>query len=60
MSEMFDDEEMMGDYLAAQTGDIVTRPCTHCPDGYVWTQDGPTSKTCPVCKGKAYLVENAP
>lgn len=28
-------------------------PCPACPDGYVWTSDGPTGKCCPVCKGYA-------
>lgn len=29
--------------------------CSACPDGYVWTRNGPTGKACPVCKGKAYI-----
>ena len=29
--------------------------CPACPDGYVWTREGPTGKTCPVCKGTAKL-----
>lgn len=28
-------------------------PCPACPDGYVWNSNGPTRKTCPVCKGLA-------
>lgn len=31
------------------------RPCSACPDGYVWTSNGPTSKPCPVCGGTAVL-----
>jgi len=30
-------------------------PCRACPDGYVWTINGPTAKCCPVCKGHAVL-----
>ncbi len=30
-------------------------PCPACPDGYVWTANGPTAKCCPVCKGHAAL-----
>ena len=33
----------------------VYRPCPSCPDGYVWDRNGPTRKTCPVCKGHGYL-----
>ena len=29
-------------------------PCPYCPDGNLWTRDGPTG-TCPVCGGKAFL-----
>lgn len=33
-------------------------PCPQCPDGYVWTSNGPTCKPCPRCKGLAYLGED--
>ena len=31
------------------------KPCPACPDGSVWTVNGPTSKTCPVCNGYAVV-----
>lgn len=31
------------------------QPCPACPDGYVWNNDGPTGKCCPVCGGHACL-----
>ncbi len=31
--------------------------CPNCPDGNVWTREGPTGKACPTCKGKAYLED---
>ena len=31
----------------------LTRPCPACPDGSVWSINGPTGKTCPVCNGHA-------
>jgi hypothetical protein len=31
------------------------RPCPACPDGGVWTSEGPTGKLCPVCKGHAVV-----
>ncbi len=31
------------------------RPCPACPDGSVWTSEGPTSKICPICKGHALV-----
>jgi len=34
------------------------KPCLACPDGYVWNANGPTAKTCPVCKGHAALNLN--
>lgn len=37
---------------------MTARACPSCPDGYVWTQDGPTGKTCPTCLGKAYIGED--
>lgn len=30
-------------------------PCSACPDGYVWTANGPTSAACPICLGWARL-----
>ena len=33
-------------------------PCSACPDGYVWTSNGPTAAACPVCKGYAALKRN--
>lgn len=33
-------------------------PCPACPDGYVWTANGPTAKCCPVCKGHAVVKRN--
>jgi DnaJ-class molecular chaperone len=32
-------------------------PCPACPDGQVWTSDGPTGRLCPVCQGKAFIGE---
>jgi hypothetical protein len=32
--------------------------CPSCPDGYVWTREGPTGKACPTCKGLAYIGED--
>ena len=32
--------------------------CPSCPDGYVWNIQGPTGKTCPVCKGYAMVNRN--
>jgi len=29
--------------------------CPQCPDGYVWTINGPTVKMCPACKGYAVV-----
>ena len=37
------------DYLDDRPGG--DKPCPVCPDGSVWTSNGPTSKTCPVCNG---------
>lgn len=34
---------------------MTRRACPSCPDGYVWTQEGPTGAECPTCKGKAYI-----
>jgi hypothetical protein len=31
------------------------RACPSCPDGYVWTREGPTGAACKTCGGKAYL-----
>jgi len=31
------------------------RSCPDCPDGYVWTERGPTDKECPTCKGYAVV-----
>ena len=33
-------------------------PCPACPDGAVWNSEGPTSATCPVCKGHAVVMLN--
>ena len=30
-------------------------PCPACPDGNEWSTEGPTGRTCPVCKGKSYI-----
>ena len=30
-------------------------PCPECPDGQVWTSEGPTGRTCPRCKGHAII-----
>lgn len=35
--------------------DVAFKPCPACPDGYVWTMEGPTAAMCPVCKGHAML-----
>lgn len=32
--------------------------CPACPDGYVWTREGPTGEACPTCKGLAYIGES--
>jgi len=32
--------------------------CPKCPDGYIWTSDGPTGKCCPVCRGYAVVQLN--
>lgn len=42
----------------APYGESTLRPCTNCPDGFVWTRTGPTGKACPVCKGFAVLHLN--
>ena len=31
-------------------------PCPQCPDGNVWTSNGPTCKVCPRCNGLAYIT----
>ena len=48
---------MGADFMGAlgMTPLTVYRPCPACPDGSVWTRDGPTGKVCPVCKGHAIL-----
>ena len=33
-------------------------PCPSCPDGYVWTSNGPSAKACPTCKGYAVVNRN--
>lgn len=33
--------------------------CPDCPDGYVWTESGPTDKSCPTCGGRAYVEKLA-
>ena len=33
-------------------------PCPRCPDGSVWTAEGPTSQVCPTCGGFAVLNIN--
>ena len=30
-------------------------PCPQCPDGSVWTPNGPTKEICPRCNGAAVL-----
>ena len=35
-----------------------TRPCPSCPDGNVWTAEGPTGKTCPTCNGHGFVYLN--
>jgi len=32
--------------------------CPNCPDGNLWTSEGPTGKACPTCNGKAYIGED--
>jgi hypothetical protein len=32
-----------------------TKACSGCPDGSVWNSNGPTSKTCPICRGQAIV-----
>ena len=32
------------------------KPCPACPDGSVWTAQGPSGATCPVCKGYAVVT----
>lgn len=36
----------------------LTMQCPACPDGYVWTINGPTSATCPTCGGHAALYRD--
>jgi len=33
-----------------------THQCPACPDGYIWTEDGPTPDACPVCGGTARVT----
>ena len=40
------------------TDDIIRRQCPSCPDGNEWGIDGPTGRACPVCGGKAYIVDD--
>jgi hypothetical protein len=37
---------------------VPFKPCPACPDGNVWTANGPTGATCPVCRGYAVLHLN--
>ena len=32
--------------------DGIPMKCPDCPDGYVWTETGPTDKACPTCGGQ--------
>lgn len=34
------------------------KPCPSCPDGYVWSYNGPTGTTCKTCKGYAVVTLN--
>lgn len=31
------------------------KPCPSCPDGYLWTANGPTSAPCKTCGGCALV-----
>ena len=31
------------------------KQCPDCPDGYVWTTNGPIDSACPTCGGTAYI-----
>lgn len=33
----------------------MIRACHACPDGQMWSREGPTGRTCPVCKGRAIM-----
>lgn len=33
--------------------------CPDCPDGYVWTKNGPTDKACQTCGGNSYIEADA-
>lgn len=45
--------------MTAQREDKSRSPCPDCPDGYVWTEKGPTDKACATCGGKSY-IEHVP
>lgn len=32
------------------------KQCPDCPDGYIWTKNGPTDAECTTCLGEAYIV----
>jgi Zn finger protein HypA/HybF involved in hydrogenase expression len=43
------------DLDALEPEEQMTIPCPACPDGQVWTMNGPTGRTCPTCKGHAVI-----
>ena len=38
--------------------DEELKPCPACPDGYVWTSNGPTGAACKTCGGYAVVKLN--
>ena len=47
--------EFGGDDVDGDPDSELVRPCPSCPDGSVWTSNGPTAKRCPTCNGHAAL-----
>ena len=35
---------------------LIMVPCSDCPDGYMWTEQGPTEKECQTCGGTARVL----
>ena len=52
---MWDAEKEKRDALPPKQNDDGLRPCPRCPDGNVWTANGPTGAVCPTCKGYAFV-----
>ena len=45
----------MSDLTQQEQDDDRRVPCPECPDGQVWTREGPTGRTCGRCKGHAVI-----